>query len=1034
MEWRDLLHCAVCLRAFEECETDEGLRLPVSLVCGHTICRGCLTTCTSSSQPATLHKVPGLRTPSGQTLTVHGHGTAQQPHTGSPRGKAATCTPTHALPDDTAADNNVNINNKSKQPCNGVLSQQQQQRLPLDRRHACPLDHTVHAIPLTQLPVNVALAHLLGLRVPPQLMRQQQRLPEAVSPPDPGSAYSRDIPEGAEADRKASDSPCTEPDLHESPSASSFSELYQGALSALDSLALLVSGGAASSGAAAGAIAGAIPLRTPVYPVVNKALQRKILTLMQCQLLLPEGRTKCQRAARSICERIVTELIVMHQNTQQLTSHLWSAVRARGCQFLGPAMQEEVLKLVLLALETGSALSRKVLVMFIVQKLKPQYSQASKTSVGHVVQLLYRASCFKVSKRDGDSSLMELKEEFRVYDALRKEHDAQIIQIAQEAGLRIAPEQWSALLYGDHLHKSHMQSIIDKLQSTQYLASSVQELIIAVQRSGDPQGLLQLRPALDQLAGLTLEDTTGAAGHGGNAAPPATSPGSASEVAAACASMELVAVSLQNLLHVVSGFLFFMANNLAKKDMPPSSRVRSFAGADGHTSANGGIAAGRVKHAYPQQQQQQQAAHRALSLSRSLPQSYSQPSFTSFTAAQAQHGLFPSIREPTSDAGNGNGLHSVYYPALNPLLMNRRPASGVFAPLPPQQHLVGAASRPAPPAAGGGGGGPPRSALSMSLSHSASVNLSSAGFASNMASPLDSRMYRPISRQASVPATMRTLEGGNGMDGVPFPSPGSSHGGQYNYVFGHGGRPQLATGFRVGSHSDLEQGGSLSEEHGSGRMPRDYGAYEAARAHAGWSRAGMRTAISPLPLDDLEDEQDGLALGMPQLHRPHAELSTFNQSLSHSRRLPSSSGNLLDEYARWRDDASTAQGIHRISSLSSELAGVGGGHMRASRSAVFHADYAGGGGLDGYFGSPPCKPLSRLMQSTTSPSGRAAGLDLEQLSDRDHEDVLTMRLCSDALGEPLPDVVGADFADQQHHREKWAAACLFSLSDEEPSS
>ena len=65
--------------------------------------------------------------------------------------------------------------------------------------------------------------------------------------------------------------------------------------------------------------------------------------------------------------------------------------------FLGPAMQEEVLKLVLLALEDASALSRKVLVMFVVQRLEPHFPQASKTSIGHVVQLLYRASCFKVS-------------------------------------------------------------------------------------------------------------------------------------------------------------------------------------------------------------------------------------------------------------------------------------------------------------------------------------------------------------------------------------------------------------------------------------------------------------------------------------------------------------------------------------------------------------------------------------------------------------------------------------------------------------
>lgn len=58
---------------------------------------------------------------------------------------------------------------------------------------------------------------------------------------------------------------------------------------------------------------------------------------------------------------------------------------------------------------------------------------------------------------------MQLKEEFRTYEALRREHDSQIVQIAMEAGLRIAPDQWSSLLYGDQTHKSHMQSIIDKV-------------------------------------------------------------------------------------------------------------------------------------------------------------------------------------------------------------------------------------------------------------------------------------------------------------------------------------------------------------------------------------------------------------------------------------------------------------------------------------------------------------------------------------------------------------------------------------------
>uniref|UniRef100_A0A0K2T8W5 RING-type E3 ubiquitin transferase n=1 Tax=Lepeophtheirus salmonis TaxID=72036 RepID=A0A0K2T8W5_LEPSM len=235
---------------------------------------------------------------------------------------------------------------------------------------------------------------------------------------------------------------------------------------------------------------------------LSRSMQRKLITLINCQLMEDEGRLRAARAARSLGERTVTELILHHQNPQQLSANLWAAVRGRGCQFLGPAMQEEVLKLVLLALEDGEALSRKVLVMYVVQRLESQFPQASKTSIGHVVQLLYRASCFKVTKREGDSSLMQLKEEFRTYDALRREHDMQIVQIATEAGLRIAPDQWSSLLYGDSLHKSQMQSIMDKLQTPESFSQSVQELVIALQKTGDPGKLTDLRPSLDFLAGI----------------------------------------------------------------------------------------------------------------------------------------------------------------------------------------------------------------------------------------------------------------------------------------------------------------------------------------------------------------------------------------------------------------------------------------------------------------------------------------------------------------------------------------------------
>ncbi|XP_024118191.1 roquin-1 isoform X3 [Oryzias melastigma] len=317
-------------------------------------------------------------------------------------------------------------------------------------RKACPFDQTVISTDIEQLPVNTALLQLVGGQVP-----KAQPVALITSPED--------------------------------------SQNYEVARQCVEELALYLKPLSNNRG---------VGLSSTAQSILSRPMQRKLVTLVHCQLVEEEGRVRAMRAARSLGERTVTELILQHQNPQQLSSNLWAAVRARGCQFLGPAMQEEALKLVLLALEDGSALSRKVLVLFVVQRLEPRFPQASKTSIGHVVQLLYRASCFKVTKRDEDSSLMQLKEEFRTYEALRREHDSQIVQIAMEGGLRIAPDQWSSLLYGDQSHKSHMQSIIDKLQTPASFAQSVQELTIALQRTGDPANLNRLRPHLELLANI----------------------------------------------------------------------------------------------------------------------------------------------------------------------------------------------------------------------------------------------------------------------------------------------------------------------------------------------------------------------------------------------------------------------------------------------------------------------------------------------------------------------------------------------------
>ncbi|KAG8172646.1 hypothetical protein JTE90_027849 [Oedothorax gibbosus] len=200
------------------------------------------------------------------------------------------------------------------------------------QRKQCPFDQTVINIDINQLPENYALLQLVGGAIP-------EALPNNIL------SLSKDD-----------------------------YSYYLEAKKCVEELALYLK--LPSSGATNGVLQNS-PLSRP--------MQRKLVTLINCQLVEEEGRSRAMRAARSLGERSVTELILQHQNPQQLSANLWAAVRARGCQFLGPAMQEEVLKLVLLALEDSSALSRKVLVMFVVQRLVPHFPQASKTSIGHVV-------------------------------------------------------------------------------------------------------------------------------------------------------------------------------------------------------------------------------------------------------------------------------------------------------------------------------------------------------------------------------------------------------------------------------------------------------------------------------------------------------------------------------------------------------------------------------------------------------------------------------------------------------------------------
>lgn len=68
---------------------------------------------------------------------------------------------------------------------------------------------------------------------------------------------------------------------------------------------------------------------------LSAAVQCKLFSLLCVQLISCNGLKNAFSYLRRIIERILTEIILTIQNNLHISSLLWSAVRARGCQFLG---------------------------------------------------------------------------------------------------------------------------------------------------------------------------------------------------------------------------------------------------------------------------------------------------------------------------------------------------------------------------------------------------------------------------------------------------------------------------------------------------------------------------------------------------------------------------------------------------------------------------------------------------------------------------------------------------------------------------
>ena len=239
-------------------------------------------------------------------------------------------------------------------------------------RRICPFDNIGFDIDVSKLPINLALLKL------------STRVANSCGAVESGSKQSSAI---EDLEQKQADA------LHERIQDESCTQFYLDSCRHMDAAADLLTPAVPVS-------TGSGPTNGCAAPLLTRPMHKKLAGLVQSQLFHEQGRSKFMRSARSVGERACMEMLLLYQSQHSLANDLWAAVKLRGGQFLGPVLQEQILKAVFVVMSPRPrrSLQRKTLVEFVVHRLdKKVFSTVSKTSVGHVIHLMYRASCFQVS-------------------------------------------------------------------------------------------------------------------------------------------------------------------------------------------------------------------------------------------------------------------------------------------------------------------------------------------------------------------------------------------------------------------------------------------------------------------------------------------------------------------------------------------------------------------------------------------------------------------------------------------------------------
>ncbi|CAF0845566.1 unnamed protein product [Adineta steineri] len=152
---------------------------------------------------------------------------------------------------------------------------------------------------------------------------------------------------------------------------------------------------------------------------------RKIFGVLNNQYLDDEGHLKVFKAACRLGEHICTDIIVHHQNRQELLLKFWSTVGIANPELIKPEIQTNLLKMIIsIFQEKIFFLSEKHLVHAILLRTALD-AQMYKTTIKNYVHLLLDG--FSYEKQQDDSVIIKLKHDLKTYENLRRIYDSQII-------------------------------------------------------------------------------------------------------------------------------------------------------------------------------------------------------------------------------------------------------------------------------------------------------------------------------------------------------------------------------------------------------------------------------------------------------------------------------------------------------------------------------------------------------------------------------------------------------------------------------